>query len=717
MDSKNLPLVQPLLEATHPKEEATRTTEQVQVKRRSSSSSSSDYPLLFQDDEEEEQDNNSLNASSIVKGASEPTMTEAPKEPSISSPVQAESEVLLQVQDVVEQEESEQEVGDGANTRVEEDDVVVEDSTAVSTDNAAPPTAKEEDAVVEEKHYGNHQDNSINCMHSSETKAVDDVDVVAQVISLASEAQPPIAATVTEDFLDQVEASLRKEQKVSAPQDLANKLHQKKKQKQQRPQQRSSLSPKEEKRSTNPGAPTAPPQNDNGEQKQLAEVVTRDENVPPPSLPQNTKGEVQQSAVLVSCDSNAPPASQQVVMVTPPPTKKSERVVTTIRDDVFQDEPIVDGNQVEDTDDEMADCEDDDDGDEADDDTATQPETPEKDEFLDGDEEDGKQSVAVSLDLVEQGKATSVGGSKKSKKSNITKVSPQKKTKKKKSSSPSGKTTNGKKHERSTKKQRQDKTESARRSKCRFRCTLCFCCVLSLFLMGCIATLGYTLYAVKNEQEPSFFGIDLSEWFREMVAKINGEEAPTVAPVGSTSLIDADPNILAMVRDTLLQASNGNGTIVPGMVPLNTVLDDPTTLQYSVLAWLANDPSLSEYSSTKILQRYALGCFYWSLQDVKTDRQVLDTWMTYGDECDFWKTTGGLEAGTITSLCDETSGQVASIHLENVYLSGTLAPELALLSNSLGKCRVVVSSFSKNRIIVVILLFLSPLYHSVSIQK
>jgi hypothetical protein len=208
--------------------------------------------------------------------------------------------------------------------------------------------------------------------------------------------------------------------------------------------------------------------------------------------------------------------------------------------------------------------------------------------------------------------------------------------------------------------------------------------------MGCIAILGYTLYAVKNDQEPSFFGIDLGAWFQDLIGHGNSDDdgktggiSPASAP--SNAATDADPELFAMVRDTLVAMATV-GQAVPEMLSITEAAGDPSTLQYSVLTWLANDPSILEYSGPKMLQRYVLGCFYWSLQDVNTDKHVLDTWMTYEDECEFWKTTttGGQEEGT--ALCDESSGEIVSLHLENVGLMGTLAPELALLSNSLGTC-------------------------------
>ncbi|KAG7367656.1 leucine rich repeat LRR-containing protein [Nitzschia inconspicua] len=297
-----------------------------------------------------------------------------------------------------------------------------------------------------------------------------------------------------------------------------------------------------------------------------------------------------------------------------------------------------------------------------DDDTATQPETPEKDEFIDDDDDpldplvknqhtQENPTIILSLDLLEQGQ-----------------------------------------HQKSSDNDDDNKATTTTRQQglLSSRWTQCMCILLSLILIGCIALLGYTLYALRNGQEPSFFGIDLVGWFQDKFDKTSSgnDKQPQQRPVPQ-----ADPEILAMVRDTVLLASglNDGRFAVPEMVSLQTVLDDPTTIQYAVMAWLANDPTILNYPASKILQRYVLGCFYRSLvnnneydNDDENMHPILKTWMMYQDECEFWDTTGDQSTVGTTLLCDETTGQhVVAIHLENVGLTGTLAPELVLLSNSL----------------------------------
>jgi hypothetical protein len=287
-------------------------------------------------------------------------------------------------------------------------------------------------------------------------------------------------------------------------------------------------------------------------------------------------------------------------------------------------------------------------------DDATQPETPEKDEFADeafeNDDENGlqlrgspsprKKSFHMNLDDAELG------------------------------------TTSKRKSSKTSKQHKPSRTGANKnRNRRRFRCKIAVCCLLSLFLLACIAILGYTLYCVRNDQEPSFFGVDIAAKFQQW---FKGEKADGT----DSSDRSADPVLMEMVRDSLLLATGaatGANTPVPGMMDINAVMEEPKSIQHSVLVWLANDPFIFDYSASKMLQRYVLGCFYWNLQATEMNKHVLNTWMTYQDECEMWQTTN-----KEMTFCD-AQGQVVSIHLENVGLVGTIAPEVALLSNSLGK--------------------------------
>ena len=328
--------------------------------------------------------------------------------------------------------------------------------------------------------------------------------------------------------------------------------------------------------------------------------------------------------------------------------------------------------------------EEDEESEEEDSDDATQPETPEKfdDEDFQNDDQDGlqlrgspsprKKSIKVNLEDVELGKAQNE--KKKSKRQPSKSAS--KKTKKGNKHSQTKSSKHGKSKSKTTKQKKQTP-----RNRRRFRCKIVVCCILSLFLMACIAILGYTLYSVRNDQEPSFFGIDITQKFQEWFNRENNSGSSNDNTSSNTPpkpSHTADPELMAMVLESLRSATAA-APLPAGVGDFNVILDQPKSLQYAVVAWLANDPFLFDYSTQKILQRYVLGCFYWSLQDLDMDAKMLDTWMTYEDECFMWHTTN-----TDMPFCD-ANGNVVSIHLENVGLKGVLAPELALLSNSLGK--------------------------------
>lgn len=218
----------------------------------------------------------------------------------------------------------------------------------------------------------------------------------------------------------------------------------------------------------------------------------------------------------------------------------------------------------------------------------------------------------------------------------------------------------------------------------RFLCILTLACLLGLVLLGAIGVLVYTLYELKTQEDPSIFGFQL---------RPDDQTSSSSSDKDGTIVDDRHPAARVQKRLQFLREQLPQLGAVPGLTAdeWTSLLYDKTTLQFAVLEWLSKDPNVETYTGTKILQRYALGCFYWSLVDaeknIDTDSaddgpitSMRATWMSYQDECTAWATTGGNDH----AMCDET-GRVASLHLEKVELSGTLAPELALLSNSLGK--------------------------------
>lgn len=238
------------------------------------------------------------------------------------------------------------------------------------------------------------------------------------------------------------------------------------------------------------------------------------------------------------------------------------------------------------------------------------------------------------------------------------------------------------------------------------RCIMCSACFLAVFLLVGIAALAYTLYVIRHQDQGalSLFSRDfwdrLAFWKNDNEATVDfyeGTWAPTststwwsstdtstLAPTDGSSEISL-PRAMNKIRsivvyDVLDKKLNGINT---------AALNDPSSMQYSVMQWLASDPSFGSYSDEKILQRYALGCFYQGLLgeetrnatntlDAKNFDIVRENWMGASDECE-WAYT---ETKPDQYSCNE-EGQIRSIHLEDAGFTGTLSPEIAFLSDSL----------------------------------
>lgn len=243
-----------------------------------------------------------------------------------------------------------------------------------------------------------------------------------------------------------------------------------------------------------------------------------------------------------------------------------------------------------------------------------------------------------------------------------------------------------------------DKKSPKRR---RFQCIMCAGCVLAFILLMGIAMLGYTLYAIRHEDEGAL-SLFTREFWGNAGDKIafwkKKDEEPeefleTIAPtVHHTSLTSSGTSTyvptqtekeislsteMEQIRSIVLLATADNG--ITGIN--KAALSNPSSMQFSVMEWLSSDASLDSYSEEKILQRYALGCFYKSLLGEEENNATKGTWMGYGDECTEWTNTE--TNPNQPGPCNE-QGQIRSIHLENSGFSGTLSPELAFLSDSLG---------------------------------
>lgn len=215
--------------------------------------------------------------------------------------------------------------------------------------------------------------------------------------------------------------------------------------------------------------------------------------------------------------------------------------------------------------------------------------------------------------------------------------------------------------------------EPRRFSRCQL---LLIAMVLGSILLGAIAVMSVTLHQMRNDDSSSSVdddstassletstGKDLP--FFDVVDE--GDSSPTSAPVMSPLIPTTDRPMSDSIKETILS------TVPNFYAASDAVLSDPTSIQYQVLGWMAQDPLISSYSSERIVQRFALGVVYWSLTAPAME-SVTGGWMTYTNECQ-WPTSR--DSG---GLCG-ASDTVTAIYLEDMGFSGTLAPEIGLLTN------------------------------------
>jgi len=252
--------------------------------------------------------------------------------------------------------------------------------------------------------------------------------------------------------------------------------------------------------------------------------------------------------------------------------------------------------------------------------------------------------------------------------------------------------------------------QTPRRSR-RLKCILCAGCTLAFVLLLGIAALGYTLYAIRNEDEGalSLFTKEFWENAGDKIAfwkKDNDSmeyQPATYVPTSVTSSFSSTATFepteeFSATKEPITPEMDKVLSIVQPQSNTNTTaFEDSSSVQYSVAEWLSMDPALENYSEQQIVQRYALGVFYQGILgsddedenseqrrklagESKNAQNVRDSWMTYGEECTSWSNTE--TKANQKGPCNE-DGTIRSIHLENAGLVGTLAPELALLSDTL----------------------------------
>jgi type II secretory pathway pseudopilin PulG len=226
-------------------------------------------------------------------------------------------------------------------------------------------------------------------------------------------------------------------------------------------------------------------------------------------------------------------------------------------------------------------------------------------------------------------------------------------------------------------------TQAADRQRsARFARLLVVVAVLGIILLGAIAALSLNLFQMRHKEDESSSSTtssaqqeldnELPPWMDSPVVSPSDFSTPTNIPLAEstpspvTSRPSPSPTKGMTLVDTLRQ-------IILSASPNSAdALNDSSSVQTQVFEWMSVDPSLKDYASERIVQRFALGVFFWSLSN-EIVYETIDDWMMYTDECT-WTLKPDNEP-----MCDEI-GNVVSIYMEDVSLYGTLAPELGLLT-------------------------------------
>jgi len=127
---------------------------------------------------------------------------------------------------------------------------------------------------------------------------------------------------------------------------------------------------------------------------------------------------------------------------------------------------------------------------------------------------------------------------------------------------------------------------------------------------------------------------------------------------------------------------------VQSILTANKLLPE-TQLMYhrSAYQWLENDAFLQTYPDWKVLQRFSLACFYYSTYQVESSGDniatwnIQDGWITEMEECNWF----GIQ-------CED--GKVVSMRIPFNNLTGSVPPEIAILSSSLSHLDISGNPFS-----------------------
>jgi hypothetical protein len=136
---------------------------------------------------------------------------------------------------------------------------------------------------------------------------------------------------------------------------------------------------------------------------------------------------------------------------------------------------------------------------------------------------------------------------------------------------------------------------------------------------------------------------------------------PAQNPSKPTSSMDED-----VLVQFLSKISSDNGE----------ALKNSSSPQYAAMQWLLSSANIGIYKDATLIQRYALATLYYATGG----EQWLDSseWLTDASECDWYSSSD------LGSICD-IDENLLELNLRGNSLTGSLPPELNLLSNSLSK--------------------------------
>jgi hypothetical protein len=243
-----------------------------------------------------------------------------------------------------------------------------------------------------------------------------------------------------------------------------------------------------------------------------------------------------------------------------------------------------------------------------------------------------------------------------------------------------------------------------RRRRCLLMKVIAVCLVMAVVVSGIMQTVIFTNNRTESERSSSAQGpgttsaiptsapvspkpssiTESSSPQSKAPSLVPAESAlPSMIPTILTSTAPSDNVLVTMVPSVLL--SPGNQNVAPSLAPTFSIAArleelspmsseawlNPDSPQSLAASWLINDSEAETYSNRRLLQRYALATLYYSTNGERWSQSSTSWVAQRSDEC-VWS---GIE-------CNNAGG-VEVLQLSNDNLSGSLPPEIQLLSNSL----------------------------------